>query len=56
MQDAEAKAEGTVDAAAQKLGDEIQKIRMDPRYFKDGPASKVLRERMAELMRQRWPD
>lgn len=40
----------------QKLDDEIQKIRTDPQYFKDGPATKVLHERMKELMRLRWPD
>src|SRR5262249_23600922 len=55
-QQADAKTKGTVDAATQKLDDEIQKIRMDPQYFKSGPASKVLRERMRELMQLRWPD
>ncbi len=47
---------GTVDAATQKLDDEIQKIRMDPQYFKSGPASKVLQQRMRELMKLRWPE
>jgi hypothetical protein len=57
-QAAEAKAKGKkpADDAMAKLDDEIQKIRMDPQYFKSGPASKVLHERMRELMRQRWPE
>jgi hypothetical protein len=56
-QAAKAKAKGeSLDPETQKLDDEIQKIRLDPQYFKSGPASKVLHERMRELMRQRWPD